>query len=101
MAMGVIILFIGGSFYFAQCARARCPCYDSALPLCLSSISCTLDAGTRSSFIVWPVLRSIWPKERTPVGHDWTQALQRTQCGSAMGVPVLAKFIRSMAGLLE
>ena len=45
---------------------------------------------------VTPVLRLTWPKVRTPVGQDWTQALHLTHWGSCIARPLLAKFMTSM-----
>src|SRR5712691_6664340 len=88
------VRFIGESFILRRQdgRNARV----TSLPLCLSSTSCTLEAARRSSLIVWPLFRSISPKESTPVGQDCTHALHRTHSGSAIGMPLLAKFITSI-----
>ena len=57
---------------------------------------CTGEAANPSVFNTSPLAGSTWPNCNTPVGHDCTQALQRTHSGSAIGKPLLAKFMTSM-----
>ena len=52
-------------------------------------------AASRSFFRTFPSA-STYPKVSTPVGHDCTQAEHRTHSGSAIGNPLLAKFMMSI-----
>ena len=58
----------------------------------------TGEAGRRSRRISGPSAPPERPNDRTPVGHSWTHAEQRTHCGSAIGSPLLAKLMMSMPG---